>query len=99
MLAVWGSPSSGKTIMSVKLARYIASQKKNVILVLADMSAPPFPLSSFRPILKSKHRSETSSAQLTSMKILLWRSTILYKQNYICKFQSHEILSKLWMAF
>ena len=40
VLAVWGSPSSGKTIMSVKLARYIASQKKNVILVLADMSAP-----------------------------------------------------------
>lgn len=29
--------------MSVKLARYIASQKKNVILVLADMSAPPLP--------------------------------------------------------
>ena len=43
VLAVWGSQSSGKTIMSVKLARYIASQKKNVILVLADMSAPPLP--------------------------------------------------------
>ena len=43
VLAVWGSPSSGKTIVSVKLARYIASQKKNVILVLADMSAPPLP--------------------------------------------------------
>ncbi len=43
VLAVWGSPSSGKTIMSVKLARYIASQKKNVILVLTDMSAPPLP--------------------------------------------------------
>lgn len=41
VLAVWGSPSSGKTTMSVKLARYIASQKKNVILVLADMTAPP----------------------------------------------------------
>ena len=33
VLAVWGSPSSGKTIMSVKLARYIASQKKNVISI------------------------------------------------------------------
>lgn len=43
VLAVWGSPSSGKTVVSVKLARYIASQKKNVILVLADMSAPPLP--------------------------------------------------------
>ena len=27
VLAVWGSPSSGKTIMSVKIARYIAAQK------------------------------------------------------------------------
>ena len=26
VLAVWGSPSSGKTIMSVKLARYMAGQ-------------------------------------------------------------------------
>lgn len=43
ILAVWGSPSSGKTIMSVKLARYIASQKKNVILVFADMTTPPLP--------------------------------------------------------
>lgn len=43
VLAVWGSPSSGKTVMSAKLARYIASQKKNVILMLADMSAPPLP--------------------------------------------------------
>jgi MinD-like ATPase involved in chromosome partitioning or flagellar assembly len=29
--------------MAVKLARYIASQKKNVILLLADMTAPPLP--------------------------------------------------------
>ena len=43
VLAVWGSPSSGKTLVSVKIARYIASMKKNVILVLCDMSAPPLP--------------------------------------------------------
>ena len=43
VLAVWGSPASGKTTMAVKLARYIASQKKNVILLLADMTAPPLP--------------------------------------------------------
>lgn len=43
VLAVWGSPSSGKTIVSVKIARYLASQKKNVVLVLCDMTAPPLP--------------------------------------------------------
>lgn len=42
-LAVWGSPSSGKTTVSVKLAHYLASRKKNVILLLCDMVSPPLP--------------------------------------------------------
>lgn len=70
VLAVWGSPSSGKTIMSVKLARYIASQKKNVILVLADMSAPPLPYVCRRPTLKRKPRSAIFSARLMLTEIL-----------------------------
>ena len=40
--AVWGSPSSGKTV-SVKLAHYLASRKRNVILLLCDMVSPPLP--------------------------------------------------------
>ncbi|MDR2773459.1 MAG: hypothetical protein LBC19_01740 [Tannerella sp.] len=43
ILSVWGSPSSGKTLLSVKLARYIASQKKNVVPVFGDLLAPPLP--------------------------------------------------------
>lgn len=35
--AVWGSPSSGKTTVSVKLAGYLAGKKKNVLLIFADM--------------------------------------------------------------
>lgn len=42
-LAVWGSPSSGKTTVSVKLAHYLASRKKNVILLLCDMVSPSLP--------------------------------------------------------
>lgn len=42
-LAIWGSPSSGKTTVSVKLAHYLASRKKNVILLLCDMVSPPLP--------------------------------------------------------
>ena len=41
--AVWGSPSSGKTTVSVKLAHYLASRKRNVILLLCDMVSPPLP--------------------------------------------------------
>jgi len=43
VLTVWGSPSSGKTVVSVKLARYLASKQKNVALLLCDMTAPSLP--------------------------------------------------------
>ena len=43
VLAVWGSPSSGKTVVSVKLADYLARKRKNVLLIFADMTAPPLP--------------------------------------------------------
>ena len=43
VVAVWGSPSSGKTTISVKLAHYLASRKRNVILLLCDMVSPPLP--------------------------------------------------------
>ncbi len=43
VLAVWGSPGSGKTTVAVKLAKYLADRKKNVILLLCDMTAPMLP--------------------------------------------------------
>ena len=43
LLAVWGSPGSGKTTVAVKLAKHIADQKKNVVLILCDMVAPMLP--------------------------------------------------------
>ena len=43
ILAVWGSPGSGKTVTAVKIAKHLASQKKNVILLLCDMTAPMLP--------------------------------------------------------
>lgn len=43
MLAVWGSPSSGKTVTAVKLAARLAMQKKDVALLLCDMNTPMLP--------------------------------------------------------
>ena len=40
ILAVWGSPGSGKTTVAVKIAKYLADRKKNVVLLLCDMTAP-----------------------------------------------------------
>jgi MinD-like ATPase involved in chromosome partitioning or flagellar assembly len=43
ILAVWGSPGSGKSITAVKLAKALADKKKNVVLLLCDMTAPMLP--------------------------------------------------------
>lgn len=43
VLAVWGSPGSGKSTVAVKLAKYLADKKKNVVLALCDMTAPMLP--------------------------------------------------------
>lgn len=43
VLAVWGSPGSGKTTVSVRLAKHLAEQKKNVALLLCDMTTPMLP--------------------------------------------------------
>ena len=43
MLAVWGSPGSGKTVTAVKLAVRLAMQKRDVALLLCDMNTPMLP--------------------------------------------------------
>ena len=39
VLAVWGSPSSGKTVVSVKLAEHLAKKKRNFIMVLLFLTS------------------------------------------------------------
>ena len=43
MLAVWGSPGAGKTVVAVKLALELSKRKKNVVLVFTDVTAPTLP--------------------------------------------------------
>ena len=43
MLAVWGSPGSGKTVTAVKIAKALSQQHRNVALLLCDMTAPMLP--------------------------------------------------------
>lgn len=44
ILAVWGSPASGKTLTSLKLANIISRTKKNVIVVFCDPFVPTIPV-------------------------------------------------------
>jgi MinD superfamily P-loop ATPase len=43
VLAVWGSPGSGKTTVSAMLAKHLADQHENVLLLLCDATAPMLP--------------------------------------------------------
>lgn len=43
IIAIWGSPFSGKTTLAVNLAKYISSQKQKVILITADSTTPAVP--------------------------------------------------------
>ena len=43
VLAVWGSPGAGKSTAAVKIAKLLADRKKNVVLLLCDMTAPMLP--------------------------------------------------------
>ena len=43
VLCVWGSPSSGKSTVAVKLAKYLAEKKQNVVLLMCDTTAPMLP--------------------------------------------------------
>ncbi len=45
VLAVWGSPNSGKSTTAFKIAKYLSDKKKNVVLLLCDMTAPMLPCS------------------------------------------------------
>lgn len=44
ILAVWGSPSCGKTTIAAKVANYVSSKGFDVALLLCDTDAPPLPL-------------------------------------------------------
>lgn len=43
VLAVWGSPGSGKTTVSVKLAERLTANGNNCLLIFADMTTPVIP--------------------------------------------------------
>lgn len=67
VLAVWGSPGSGKSTVSVKLAKHLADHRKNVLLLLCDATAPMLPCICPPAELECEHSlgSVLAAAQIT----------------------------------
>jgi len=55
VIAIWGSPSSGKTVTGMKLARELEMKKKNVIIIFADLFCPV--VSTVMPNVDVKNRT------------------------------------------
>ena len=78
VLAVWGSPGCGKTMTAVKLAKHLAAKKKNVVLLLCDMTAPMLPGE-----LESEHSLGSVLAAARVSESLVKHNLIIHKR-YDC---------------
>lgn len=83
MLAVWGSPGSGKTVTAVKIAAELSKQKKNVVIVLCDTTAPALPA-----LIRTKKMPECSvgaalAAPVITQDLVLKNLAIYDKNPYI----------------
>ena len=65
MLAVWGSPSSGKTVTALKIAAELAKGKKNVAVVFCDAVAPPLPT-----VIRTKKSADGSLGAALSFSVI-----------------------------
>ena len=84
VLAVWGSPSSGKTLVSAKLANYITGKGYDVALVLCDMDAPPLHLLvPLNRIEEQKSLGSILAAVKINKNLILQNSITVKKNNHI----------------
>jgi len=89
ILAVWGSPSCGKTSISVKLARLLSLKKKNTVLVLCDNLCPSLPV--ILPMSDTAGKSLgalLAGSEITQEKIL--RSCITIKRSEYISLLGYE---------
>ncbi|QWU13170.1 Cellulose biosynthesis protein BcsQ [Paenibacillus sophorae] len=73
LIAVWGSPNSGKTVTAVKLAQALAARKQNVLLLCCDALCPS--VSTIAPQGAAKH---SSLGELLSLPALTQEELLRY---------------------
>lgn len=80
MLAVWGSPGSGKTVTAVKLAARLAMLKRDVVLLLCDMNTPMLPCICPPGDLEEEHSLGSILAATHVSESLVRHNCILHKK-------------------
>ncbi len=86
ILAVWGSPGSGKTVTAVKIAKYLADKKKNVVLLLCDMTAPMLPCICPPSEIESEHSLGSVLAATHVTEPLIKYNLVTLKRTAISQF-------------
>jgi MinD-like ATPase involved in chromosome partitioning or flagellar assembly len=81
ILAVWGSPGSGKTVTAVKIAKYLADKKQNVVLLLCDMTAPMLPCICAPSELEGEHSLGSILAATHVTEPLIKHNLVTLKKN------------------
>ncbi|MCX7748234.1 MAG: ParA family protein [Clostridia bacterium] len=89
ILAVWGSPASGKTLTSVKIANMLSQKKKNVVILFCDLFVPVIPV--ILPYYNTDSKSLgniLSSAEITQDKI--FSNCLTLKKNSYLSFLGYQ---------
>lgn len=81
MLAVWGSPGSGKTVTAAKIAKMLSARKKNVVLLLCDMAAPMLPCICPADALESNGSLASVLAAARISENLIKHNLVTFKRN------------------
>ena len=83
IIAIWGNPNSGKTTLSIKLAKALTKRKKSVILVLADPYAPViYTVLPFAEVKSESLGELLSSVQISQESILKRCIPVENQQNF-----------------
>lgn len=80
VLAVWGSPASGKTTVSVKMAKHLADARKDVLLMLCDSTTPMLPCICLPSDLESERSLGSILAAAHVTDNLIRQNCVLHKR-------------------
>jgi len=81
VVAIWGSPGSGKTTVSVKLAEYLTLKGNNVLLIFSDMESPVLPYITYEDDIKIERSMGSVLAAAHISPDLIKRNCVITSRN------------------